>query len=180
MNEDIAIAGYRYSADPLVMFPIMTGGAFVANVPVSGGSIYALPFPVTTRQRYDGFILRVGATVGGVLRIGLYLDSGHGYPDALVLDAGTVDASSSGVKTLSYDLTLAKGLYWTALHPSQSIDLMGASRDMLWPLGADQALLTLYTGVVKDGSFGSLPDPFGTPSVSSGDQPLLGLIRHVS
>jgi hypothetical protein len=65
-------------------------------------------------------IVRLGAEiasgttgdVGCTFRLGIYSDTGGGYPGALVSDAGTIAADSTGVKEVTISVALAPGLYW--------------------------------------------------------------------
>jgi hypothetical protein len=51
-----------------------------------------------------------------VVRMGIYSDTGTGYPGALLVDAGTIDAATAGVKeaALATPNTLLPGTYWLA------------------------------------------------------------------
>ena len=75
-----------------------------------------VPFPVgeaTTIDRITCGVIGTG-NAGSVVRLGFYNDD-DGFPGALLFDAGTVDATSSGYKeiTVSQSLT-ANTLYWVA------------------------------------------------------------------
>jgi hypothetical protein len=53
------------------------------------------------------------AAAGSTVRLGVYSDDGGGKPSALLLDAGTVDTTTTGIKTTGVlSLLLAPGLYW--------------------------------------------------------------------
>jgi hypothetical protein len=47
-------------------------------------------------------------------RIGIYTPDSNGVPSTLLLDAGTVDSSSGGLKTITVSQTLTAGLYYIA------------------------------------------------------------------
>lgn len=53
-------------------------------------------------------------TASEVMRVGIYADTGDGYPGTLIYEAGTLDLSSIGVKTVTVAVTLPTGLYWLA------------------------------------------------------------------
>lgn len=61
---------------------------------------------------------RIGAEIttagdsGSKLRLGIYADSGAGYPGALVLDAGTIAGDSNTVQEITISQALTPGLYW--------------------------------------------------------------------
>lgn len=78
--------------------------------------LYAYPFIVPVEQAFDRIVVAVStAQTGGVARCGIYDDSGC-YPDALVLDSGELDCSTTGYKTTTISETLPAGLYWLVLH----------------------------------------------------------------
>ncbi|HEX6912590.1 MAG TPA: hypothetical protein VF142_19445 [Longimicrobium sp.] len=73
----------------------------------------AAPFVVPRATAFDQLALEVTTSAAGAtVRLGVYADDGDGRPGALVLDAGTVDASSIGLKTRAAAFTLQPGLYW--------------------------------------------------------------------
>lgn len=50
-----------------------------------------------------------------VFRMGIYNDNGSGKPGTLLVDGGTIDLSTaSGVKTVTVNQAVSKGLYWLA------------------------------------------------------------------
>lgn len=59
-----------------------------------------------------GVAVGVAASAGGVLRLGIYDDDGFGLPGALILDAGTVVADSTGNKTATISQALTAGVKW--------------------------------------------------------------------
>jgi hypothetical protein len=58
----------------------------------------------------------ITGAAGAVYRIGFYSAGSDGVPESLLLDAGTVDASSPGYKTITgLSLNLSAGEYWSAV-----------------------------------------------------------------
>lgn len=55
-----------------------------------------------------------GGTAGAVVRLGIYNDDSNGLPSTLILDAGTVASTTTGVKEITISQTLAAGSYWLA------------------------------------------------------------------
>ena len=53
-----------------------------------------------------------GGTAGAVVRLGIYEANADGMPAALLLDAGTVGTTTSGLKTIAISETLAAGKYF--------------------------------------------------------------------
>lgn len=63
---------------------------------------------------------RIGAEVttaaaGATFRLGVYNVSSTGGVGTLVFDAGTIDASGTGVKEITISQTLTRGVYWAAI-----------------------------------------------------------------
>ena len=76
----------------------------------SGASLIQLAGSTT----FDRIGVHVTTAVSGAtVRLGIYADSVN-RPAALVLDAGTVDASSTGYKEITISQTLSAGVYWLA------------------------------------------------------------------
>lgn len=81
--------------------------------------------------------------VGAVIRLGIWSDSGDGYPGALLLDAGTVDASSIGFKENTVAQMLGAGIFWfgaVSQVASSSYGLL--TSDVSIPAGRTAAALT--------------------------------------
>lgn len=86
--------------------------ATAAATPVST-NLYATGFEIHASRAFD----RIGVEVttlqaGSTIRLGIYNDAG-GLPTTLVVDAGTVDSSTTGAKEATIAQTLA-GVYWLA------------------------------------------------------------------
>lgn len=92
----------------------------LASVALTGNLLTAVPFLLnqSTTVTKLGCMLWGNGSTGAVIRLGLYADAG-GYPGALIIDAGTIDATTgaTSIKTLTLGSaqTLAAGTYWAAL-----------------------------------------------------------------
>lgn len=63
----------------------------------------------------------VASTAGGKARLGIYNDDGTGYPNALLLDGGTVAADAAATPEATVGpYTLPRGLYWLAVRSDAS------------------------------------------------------------
>lgn len=75
------------------------------------------PWIVPVRRAFDriGINVTTAATAasGGVLRLGIYADSG-GKPGALIVDAGTISSETLGSREITITQTLDPGVYWLA------------------------------------------------------------------
>lgn len=74
-----------------------------------------------------GITVTSGADTGRTVRLGLYADS-NGRPGEVVVDAGTVDASTTGYKELVIDVTLTPGRYWAHFGPNSAAIACRSSR----------------------------------------------------
>lgn len=98
------VSGYYYAS------PVgVTTGTATATL----NDWQALPFWVPAAANFDRIAVEVTTGIAsGVVRLGVVGDTGGMFPGPLVLDAGTVDASSPGLKEITIDLTLNPGVYW--------------------------------------------------------------------
>jgi len=78
--------------------------------------LYAMPFLVSRAMTFDRIAVQVTTlAAGSSIRLGIYNDGTNLYPGALVSDAGEVSAATTGVKAITINQALTKGLYWLAL-----------------------------------------------------------------
>jgi hypothetical protein len=54
------------------------------------------------------------AVASTTIRLGIYADNGSGMPGALILDAGTIDSSTTGFKEITISQAVGPGLLWLA------------------------------------------------------------------
>ena len=149
-----------------------------------------LPFVVPTAMTYD----RIGAQVdtsgaSGVVRLGIYNSDANNRPSALVLDAGTIDASSTGYKEITISQTLSAGLYWvTAVSQvtssvavrtcgtagSSVVNVPGTTGTLVAP--PNSFLHTTSAGGTSAATVsGALPSTV-TPGFSSGGEPRAAIV----
>lgn len=91
--------------------PWSTGGGTKS---VNAGTMELAPFPVPVSCTIDQLAADVTVTGAGVVRLGIYSSTSGHLPGSLLLDAGTVTAASTGLRTKSISQTLPPGLYWLA------------------------------------------------------------------
>jgi hypothetical protein len=117
-RRDYDISSYRAKGSTLNQWytsPV-TGNALSTGAPVAN-RLYAAPLILTKTTTIDQMAISVTtARAGTTPRVGIYADNGNLYPGALVVDAGTQSAATTGVKTYTTGLpvTLDPGLYWLA------------------------------------------------------------------
>jgi len=92
-----------------------TGGASAGTANRSLALLAAVPFFIPTEIEAKSLAVRVTtATTGGLVRLGIYTADSFDRPGTLVLDAGTVDGSTIGLKTIEISQVLSPGLYYLA------------------------------------------------------------------
>lgn len=105
-NNNNRIFGYGNAVSnftwPATALPVMSTAAMVAN------TIYFIPFNIyksTTFTKIGASVTTFAAATN--IRLGIYnCDNTFGFPGTLVLDAGTIDSSSNGDKTISISQVL--------------------------------------------------------------------------
>ena len=91
----------------------MTGATIASGTQVKDRLIFT-PLFISSAITID----RIGAEVvsGGVsgttYRLGVYSSNSNDEPGSLLLDAGTIDTSTTGLKQITISLTLSAGLYY--------------------------------------------------------------------
>jgi len=136
----------------------------------AANTLYFLPFYLQTGRGVQALAVQVftAGSAGAVIRLGIYADA-NGVPGTLIRDAGTIDATTTGVKTLSFSppAITTPGWIWLAAAsqggpttPPLCIQNQGDPNTKI-PLGA--ANLANGQGVVYiPGVSGALPGSAGT------------------
>lgn len=146
-----------------------TATAMTVSTALTANRIYAHPFIVPKTITLDRIAVNVTTLVAsGQLRLGIYSDS-NSEPNSLILDAGTVDTSTTGVKTITINQQLTAGLYWlvaasnSATHAfrvpaiASTINVCGVANTL--PTGVMTHYYATFT-------YGTLPSTF--PTVTEG------------
>jgi hypothetical protein len=148
----------------------MTTGALTTN------RLYAVPFispKAITLDRIGINVTTLGS--GASARLGIYVDNGNLYPGSLLLDAGTVDMSTTGVKTITISQALsANTLYWLVLVCNVAATIRAiAATGMVTVLGVSSGLGTAWnTHLYVSFTYASLPSTFpSSPTVATAATP---------
>lgn len=107
-----------------------TGGTSSVNTTLNLNQAYCVPIMCPGGITIDSIAVRPTGVAGGILRLGLYADNGHGAPGALLVDAGTVDASTSGSKQLAVSVVVPyTRCLWAAIasQGSGSVSVIGSN-----------------------------------------------------
>jgi hypothetical protein len=153
------------------------GGSSAFNFPVNR----LVVFPIMVRQPVA--IDRIGINVttaeaSSVIRLGLY-ENVDGAIGDLIIDAGTVNSSTTGSKTITISETLDAGLVWGAAVFQNSTSTLAVSHgfdNTLIKVPSSLSVLkpTENAGVYQDGVSGALPSTV-TPNFDQRRVPIMGL-----
>jgi len=160
-------SGYYYS-------PNFSRGAGTATL--SQGELRAALIGVQSAVTVDRIACEVttAGTTGAVIRLGIYNVGADGFPTTLVLDAGTVTATTTGVKEITVSQALTAGNYCLAActqgapatAPQVRIHFLSSSVPQ--PTGStyQRSCFTQYAVT------GALPATYiTTPGIDTGDMP---------
>ena len=88
-----------------------------ANLAITANAAYLMPVEMHPSRVYAQIGIRVGTggSAGSVIRLGLYARNIDGTPGALIVDAGTVDATTSGYKSVVVSFTPDRVPYCVAV-----------------------------------------------------------------
>lgn len=86
---------------------------FSQNAGVGFMRCRAIYVPTTLTFTGISTYVDVAASAGGVVRMGIYNADSRGRPNNLVLDAGTIDSTTTGIKTITISKSLTAGKYYT-------------------------------------------------------------------
>jgi hypothetical protein len=147
--------------------------------------LYAVPFVVQETKAFDRIACEVTGTGGAgcIGRMGIYADNGDGYPGALLVNAGSADLNTSGIRELTINQSLSPGVVWLAFveQVTDAVQVRGwspvSANGSAPPIGrTDGSVTGIYQlSYCAAGSSGVLPDPFPSSIGPSTDAPVLTL-----
>jgi hypothetical protein len=146
-----------------------SGKYYGAPVTVAAGALTnqrlsAIEWPVPVATTFDriGFHVTTAAA-STTIRLGIY-GTTAGLPDALVLDAGTIDSSTTGGKEITISQALPAGVYWLAALVNGAA-LQGIIMSAGNAPGIGETSVANWSngvgGYFRDGVTGNLPANFG-------------------
>jgi hypothetical protein len=161
--------------DPVIVGVGKPGGYYILPPASSYGTtsytlnrMFLYPFFFTRALKLDriGIEITTAGSAGSVVRLGLYLASPDrsGFPEKLLIDAATVDTTTTGVKDATIDVLVPAGVVWAAA-VAQVAAPVGRMTNMMHASG-----LSVFTSAPDNnvrphlhrGSIsGALPDPAG-------------------
>jgi hypothetical protein len=142
--------------------------------------LYAVPFFTPVPRTVTKMAIHVTTAVAGNARLGIYQDNGSIYPGSLVIDAGTVDTSTTGLKEITgLNISFsANTLYWIVLVANAAPTISAISSGQGWGLLGYTTLLSASGGSYWTVSYtyGTLPATFpGGASASSATPPKIAI-----
>lgn len=109
----------RMMSGAIYTLPTPTGIGTMVTV---AGTMYLVPFPVDVPppSGVNGIGVRIGSNIGAGtgIALGIYADTGQGFPGARLVDAGTIaplNTNSDKWQTIAWSPTA--DLYWLAVLP---------------------------------------------------------------
>jgi len=127
--------------------------------------VFPVYFSVPTAVNGLRCQVTTAGTAGSVVRMGIYLPGTDGKPDGLLVDAGTVDATSTGIKIASISETVS-GLIWLAAVAQGALPTTRRSSLNRIPyeygMGDATAELNLRVVLFQDSVTGALPSTFAS------------------
>ena len=143
---------------------------------ITANQLYACPFLIARNMTADRIGVEVATLLTGSLRMGIYANGTNLYPGALLLDAGVVDTSTTGLKELTINLALTRGLIWLAFVADAAPNLYRVGRESMFNLlGTATTIITPYATWKVAQTYGALPNPFTAGGAVDADLWLLGL-----
>jgi hypothetical protein len=142
--------------------------------------LYARPFYVAQTETFTKIGIEVtSAVAASVIRLGIY-NMANGLPTALILDAGTVDGSSTGLKEITISQELESGLYavaWVSngaptVRQSSALNVFGAH--IFGASAADVAAGSMPIGVYYAYPYGALPVNYSASVTYNSNSTALG------
>lgn len=154
-----------------------------STLAVTADRLYALPFYIPSAPNIaDRIAIRVTTLSAGNARLGIYDNGNNLSPGALLLDAGAVSTSSTGIKTVTIRKGLTRGLKWLVVVFSVTPTVLSIDGNIsgtgAWGiLGADAASdwERYFPGWSVAHSYAALPVRFPTGGVKRSNEPVIAL-----
>jgi hypothetical protein len=169
---------------------VMTSGQYyipsspqtTSTTVMAGGTLRACPIAIPhdlTLSRIGGEVT-VAGDAGSTVRLGIYADTGAGYPGALVLDAGTIAGDSVSVQEIVINQPLTAGLFWLATATqgapvtSPAVRTLSSNTGIVAPSSPTIPIVGATHGGYSSGGFpGALPGAFPAGLAAVGSIPRL-------
>lgn len=154
-----------------------TGAGGTTGLALTANTLYTVPFPVMQKQTFTKIGINITAAAGTNGRLGVYALAPGMLGGSLILDAGAVSISTTGLKEVTgLNFTLNPGLYGLSFLPDTGVTVsegqaINVCHDLLG-LGSSAPGIVLETYVSQAQSYGALPASLSTsPTYLTGSPP---------
>lgn len=148
-----------------------------SSLAVTANRLYLVPFYLPAARGIQGLGVQVSTAgaAGTSVRLGVYRpDPANDYePGARLLDWGTINTDSTGVRQVTATATLAAGLWYVAGYFSGTPTVVSTTTGSNRPALGGTSYGVPNVCFIKDGSFAALPDPAGTGLSGQATGPML-------
>lgn len=184
-HRDLPRTVRGYKTGGALYFMCQQAGSATSST-LSNNTLYMAPVLVPHAVTVASLLVEVVTTAGNAgstIRLGIYADNGS-YPGALVLDAGTVAADSTGVKEATFTQALAPGLYWfgcviqgaaTTVPTVRTNSTVAVGVDVATGTSLPANLANFFHSYAQNAVSGALPSNFSTSVVASTAMPRLAM-----
>lgn len=149
----------------------LSGQATVTN------RLYGVPFIPNQNITTSALYMNVTTLGVGVNCRVLVYSSLNGLPDTKLYESANLDCSTGGIKTASTTFNFVAGTtYWLCIHASGICTISFINTSGLFPI-AIPGSANPNTYVFTSATFGSAPTTFGTPSITNGNAPFIGVTK---
>jgi hypothetical protein len=162
------VTGRYYS--PMCDLSSTSALALTANV------LYVVPFPLTRVVTWTKIGCHVSVLGAGNARLGIYAFQA-GVPASLILDAGTIDVSTTGDKEVSISIAPAAQPVALVIVSSVNITVYGKSLNAIQTATGTGAIGAADYQMYRSFTYGALPGSFGAVSYQSGEVPNIWMRR---
>jgi hypothetical protein len=163
-HSDIERPDIKYPAIRIGNYWFPLGNTQESSAAMAANTISGSIIPVYRKMTFDRIAINVAGAVASSVRLGIYnVDQTLIYPTSLILDAGVVDVSGTGLKAITIAQQLDKGLYFVAMVGDGTPTLYRASYNNIFSTALGSASGEIRyncDGFYKSQAYGALPDPF--------------------
>ena len=107
------------------------------------------------------------------VRLGIFADTGYGYPGRLIVDAGTADSTTNGVKEATIAEEIGPGLVWLGAVAQGGNPTLRATNEPSSAVGLSSATINPNCGYGTTSISGALPTVFSSTVSVIGTAPIL-------